>query len=96
MQIDKETPPPPRMYTEKARGRGKFKGWSEEGMKLYKQMWNIIEKQREDTNNVILKEFDLKLMNRFKNSQKNNNSQTDNMVPERADDWLDRINLAEI
>lgn len=66
-----------RLYTDKARGKGKFKGWSANGMRLYNEMTDIIELQRKDTTKVELKEFDSKLKERFQGNRGGNQDRAD-------------------
>ena len=47
-----------RKYTETTRGTGKFKGWAEDGIKLYNRIEAKIDKQRDDPN---LSDFDINL-----------------------------------
>jgi hypothetical protein len=56
-----------RLYTDKARGTGKYKGWSKEGIILYNRVVEDIQKQRmgEEVDLEVLKEFDSKLKERF-------------------------------
>lgn len=95
-EISEVTNDSPRLYTEKSRGKGKYKGWSEEGILLYKQMCVLIERQRNDTGNSTLREFDLKLMERFKSTQRRGDQLNTQSEPVRAGNWLSMINLDEI
>ena len=56
-----------RLYTDKARGNGKYKGWSKQGIILYNRVVEDIHKQRkgEEVDLEVLKEFDSKLKERF-------------------------------
>jgi hypothetical protein len=51
-----------RRFTESARGNGKYKGWSDEAMKLYNTLATRIKEQRLDPN---LKNFERELMAKF-------------------------------
>ena len=48
-----------RLFTETTRGTGKFKGWAENGIKLYNRIDATIEKQRDDP--ALRSDFDVKL-----------------------------------
>jgi hypothetical protein len=95
-EVSEVTTETARLYTEKSRGRGKYKGWSEEGILLYKQMYNLIERQRKDTGNRELKEFDMKLMERFRNSQRKHGGQSSQAEQVKAGNWLSTISLDDI
>lgn len=53
------------LFTAKSREKGKYKGWSTEGIMLYNQLCLIAKQQREDKDNVTLAAFDNILLERF-------------------------------
>ena len=54
------------LYTAKSRGKGKYKGWSTEGIMLYNQLCLIAKEQREDKEDLTLSAFDSNLLERFR------------------------------
>lgn len=53
-----------RLYTNNARGKGKYKGWSAEGVKLFHEVADILEQQRKAES---CSNFDAELKTRFFN-----------------------------
>jgi hypothetical protein len=59
-------------YTGEARGKGKHKGWTDEGQNLYIKMWKIIKMQREvEPDGELSKGFEEEVRKRF--AEQNNN-----------------------
>jgi hypothetical protein len=56
-------------YTENARGRGKFKGWSEAGLSLYNKIVSFLEQQR--ANNEYGEHYETNLRLEFEKQKKN-------------------------
>jgi hypothetical protein len=55
-----------RLFTEKCgRGRGIYKGWSADGIYLYKEVVNVLNKQRASVDRLDVKEFEVNLRTRF-------------------------------
>jgi hypothetical protein len=54
-----------KQYTANARGKGKYKGWTDDGIDLYNQICEVIEKQRSDPD-PILANFEKDLMDQFR------------------------------
>jgi hypothetical protein len=52
-------------YTHKARGKGKFRGWTEEGIEMYNLIVEIVTMQRKDQTNEKTRDFERDLMRMF-------------------------------
>jgi hypothetical protein len=62
-------------FTSRARGSGKYNGWTSEAIRLYNRVWDVLTEQRKaDTTNPVLKNFDANMKTRF--MQKNSNRKT--------------------
>jgi hypothetical protein len=78
-------------FTADARGRGKFKGWTDEGMALYKQLTRIVKQQRadkklgQDFEELLLEEF----LTKNKKSRAASNENSGGPEVDEDDDWLD-------
>lgn len=71
-------------FTSKGRGSGKYKGWSDEGIELYNKLVEIIEKQRKDTTDDRLKDFERKLKERFNTAKRGNQGENSGRDKKRA------------
>ena len=54
------------LFTAKSKGKGKYKGWSTEGIMLYNQLVQMAKQQREDKEDLTLSAFDSNLLERFR------------------------------
>ena len=54
------------VYSPALLGRGKFKGRSVQGIKLYNKLCSIVAEQRKDNSSDQLKDFETGLLERFK------------------------------
>jgi hypothetical protein len=55
-----------RLFTENCgRGRGMHKGWSADGIYLYKEIVNVLRRQRANVDRLDVKEFEVNLRTRF-------------------------------
>jgi hypothetical protein len=55
-----------RLFTENCgRGRGMYKGWSADGIYLYKEVVNVLRRQRTNVDRLDMKEFEVNLHTRF-------------------------------
>jgi hypothetical protein len=71
---DNETIPAKR-FTSDSKGAARYGGWSEEGIKLHKNICEKLQEQRADTTNERLKKFEEELMERFKKDKQGNKNQ---------------------
>jgi hypothetical protein len=82
-------------FTANPRGKGKFKGWSEEGMVLYKKLTKIVKQQRadkklgEDFEALLLEEFLSRNKKWRAASDEDNNGE--GAEADEDDDWLDAM-----
>jgi transcription elongation factor Elf1 len=70
-------------FTSKGRGSGKYRGWSQEGIELYNEMVDVIEKQRQHNGKDVLKDFERDLQSKFVNEKSGNRNGGDSGRPKK-------------
>jgi hypothetical protein len=90
-----EHPVPPRRFTNDSKGADRYKGWSQEGLKLHTAICKKLEIQRNDTTNIRLKEFEKDLREKFEKDSSRSTRRTTEEPPLDLYNELDMEKIAK-